>query len=87
MRTAIILSALAVLAATSPIGAPKRLVVRDPPLSDGVSILDTINKYRDLYGLNEFTWNDDVSHPMDTQQVTLSLTQAIFLTFHLRRYI
>lgn len=74
MYKAIAISTLAALVAASPISVPNKLVARDPPLSDGVSILDTINKYRDAYSLNELTWSDDVSSLSFTSHSGLSQT-------------
>ena len=59
MLTVAILSLLTALAASNPIPA-RKLETRGPPLSDGVSVLDTANKYRAAYGLNALRWDDGV---------------------------
>lgn len=56
----VLLSALIALGATSPIEPIKALDRRDPPKSDGVSLLTTINKYRKKYGVHELKWSATV---------------------------
>ena len=41
--------------------SPANLVRRDPLTSGGVSILDTINKWRSLYNVNTLTWSDQLA--------------------------
>ena len=59
MRVVIVLSLLASLAVSGPVPT-RKLQARDPQASDGVSVLDTINKYRAAYGLNNLSWDDGV---------------------------
>ena len=54
------LSLFVALSIGSPINDPKNLVPRAPPLSDGVSILDTINHFRTAYKVSNLTWSDQV---------------------------
>lgn len=58
---------LSALAASSPIPPARRaqvgqgsLAARDSPLSDGVALIDTVNKWRGNYGLPLLAWNDQV---------------------------
>ncbi|KAF1981630.1 hypothetical protein K402DRAFT_398393 [Aulographum hederae CBS 113979] len=44
------------MASPSPFSLEKRYPILSPPSSGGVSILDTINKYRSKYGLPELEW-------------------------------
>ena len=59
MHTIAVVSFLTALVASNPIPA-RQLKARDPPLSDGVSLLDTANKYRVAYGINTLRWDDGV---------------------------
>ena len=60
MKSLALLSAFAALVISAPTGPSKQLARRDPPLSDGVSVLDTINQFRSAYGLPTLSWNDQV---------------------------
>ena len=40
---------------------PAKLVTRGSPVSGGVSVIDTINKWRSLYNVNTLTWSDQLA--------------------------
>ena len=46
---------------TRPSPHADNVILFGPPTSDGVSILDTINKWRGLYNVNTLSWSDQLA--------------------------
>ena len=61
MRSFCLASLFAALTASMPIDSPNQLSPRSIPSTDGVLIINVINKYRTAYNLPTLAWNDELA--------------------------